>query len=193
MSDTLAVRVALPNDAFAFAKIYAPIVAETPISFEDVPPSPEEMRRRIVTTLERYPWLAALCDERVAGYAYAGKHRERACYRWSVDVSVYVAPRYHRRGVARALYTKLLEILQQQRFRHAYAGVGLPNDASVALHRALGFEDIGIYRRVGWKFDRWHDVMWLGRAVGADVDDATTPPEPISFSTLTPRMLGEER
>ncbi|HTU70145.1 MAG TPA: arsinothricin resistance N-acetyltransferase ArsN1 family B [Candidatus Baltobacteraceae bacterium] len=180
---SLIIRVARVDDAQAFAAIYAPIVAGTHASFENEPPNDAEMERRIRSTLEQTPWLAAECDGAIAGYAYAGRHRERAGYRWAVDVSVYLDERFRGRGIGRALYDRLLALLEQQGFRRAYAGVALPNDASVGLHRALGFEPIGIYRRVGWKAGRWYDVMWLGRDVGPDEGDAQ-PPEPIPFARL---------
>ena len=139
------------------------------------------MRARICGTLHWTPWLTATIADEVAGYAYASKHRDRAAYRWSVDVSAYVHERFRGRGVARALYERLFQILRGQGFRRAYAGIALPNDASVALHRAAGFELIGIYRRVGWKLGAWHDVAWYGRDLNPDANDLP-PAEPIPFS-----------
>ena len=145
------------------------------------------MERRVRTTLAYAPWLTASCGGEIAGYAYASHHRERAGYRWAVDVSVYVRPEFQRQGIGRKLYEELFPILERQRLRRAYAGIALPNDASVALHRALGFEEVGVYRRVGWKMGRWLDVVWLGRNIGPDHDDVVTPPEPIPFSELFAR------
>src|SRR4051812_12856474 len=110
------IRVANPSDAEAIAAIYAPIVRDTTISFEIEPPTQEEMARRIIKTLESYPWLVAAREGQVIGYAYAGKHRERAAYRWSADVSAYVAERARRSGAARALYERLIAILKAQGF-----------------------------------------------------------------------------
>jgi len=177
------IRVANPDDAAACAAIYAPICSSTHISFEEQAPSVDEMRARIAKTLAWTPWLTAVEDGAVVGYAYASRHRERPGYRWAVDVSVYLDERARGRGVGRALYEKLFALLEQQRFRRAYAGIALPNDASIAVHRALGFEPIGVYRRVGWKFDRWYDVAWFGRDIG-DGDDEPTPAEPIPFPRL---------
>ena len=178
------IRVATPDDAAAFAAIYAPIVTDTHISFEEQAPSVHEMRERIVATLKWTPWLAAIVDDEIAGYAYAGRHRERAGYRWSVDVSVYLDPGVRGRGVGRALYERLFLILEQQGFRNAYAGITLPNDASIGLHRALGFEPIGIYRRVGWKTGAWYDVAWFGHDLRAGGDDASPPGEPTPFPQI---------
>jgi L-amino acid N-acyltransferase YncA len=155
------VRVATLDDAAAVAAIYAPVVAETTISFEFVPPSAEEMRARIAATLERLPWLVSLdAGGRVDGYVYAGRHRERAAYQWAVDVSAYVREDARGTGVGKRLYGALFEALRKLGYCQAFAGIALPNAASVALHEAMGFAPLGVYRNVGFKFDRWHDVGW---------------------------------
>jgi phosphinothricin acetyltransferase len=154
------VRLAAAADARGVAAIYAPIVASTAISFEVDPPDAAEMERRIVGILPSLPWLVAEDDGDVIGYAYACKHRERAAYRWSVDVATYVDPRRHRRGVARALYRALLDIVRAQGYYAAHAGITLPNDASVGLHESLGFRPVGVYRAVGHKLGAWRDVGW---------------------------------
>lgn len=185
--DAVRVRVATPQDASAFAEIYAPYVTDSLVSFEEEPPSAQEMEKRIRTTLAYAPWLTATSAGKVAGYAYASHHRDRAGYRWAVDVSVYLRKEFQRQGIGRRLYEELFPILERQRFRRAYAGIALPNDASVALHRAVGFEEVGVYRRVGWKMGRWLDVVWLQRNIGPDHDDDVTPPEPIPFAELCDR------
>jgi phosphinothricin acetyltransferase len=161
--------------------IYAPFVSDSAASFETVAPDEAEIRRRIEAQRDRYPWLVFEADGAVVGYAYASAHRVRQAYQWSVDVSVYVDERFHRRGVGRALYLALFDLLRRQRFVNAYAGITLPNPASVGLHRSLGFEPIGVYRQVGFKFDRWHDVMWLHLRLR---DDASTPAEPLPIAQL---------
>jgi L-amino acid N-acyltransferase YncA len=178
----IAVRVALPDDAAAFVAIYGPFTERTAVSFEEEPPSVENMRERILATLEWTPWLAATNEGQVMGFAYAAKHRERASYRWTVDVSAYVHEGFRGRGVGRSLYTHLFHILRGQRFRRACAGITLPNEASIALHRAFGFEQIGVYQSVGWKLGAGHDVAWFGRDLSGD-DDPQAPVEPIPFSS----------
>ena len=155
-----AVRLATEHDAGEIAAIYAPTVRDTIISFEIEPPAPDEMRRRIESTLERFPWLVCERRGRIAGYAYAGAHGSRAAYQWSVDVSAYVHEGERRMGVGRALYTSLFSVLALQGFYNAYAGISLPNPASVGLHEAVGFRPVGIYRGVGYKLGAWHDVGW---------------------------------
>lgn len=161
------VRTARPDDAGAVHAIYAPVVEHTAISFEEGAPSVDEVRARIAATLAArpiaYPYLVAEDDAGVLGYAYAGPHRARAAYRWSADVSVYVADRARRRGVGRALYGALLPALAAQGVHAAFAGIALPNPESVGLHESLGFSLVGVYREVGYKFGRWHDVGWWQR------------------------------
>jgi L-amino acid N-acyltransferase YncA len=156
----LDIRLVTGPDAAGIAEIYAPIVASTAISFEIEPPDERETRRRIEETLPRYPWLVCEQDGRVVGYAYATRHRTRAAYQWSVDMSVYVHPDLQRRGIGRGLYLSLIEILKAQGYFRAYAGIALPNPGSVGLHESVGFQSIGVYRNVGFKLGAWHDVGW---------------------------------
>ena len=161
----VSVRQAAVGDAAAIAAIYRPIVETTTISFEEVAPGEAEMARRILGVTKAYPWLVAQCGANVIGYAYASRHRERPCYRYSVDVSVYVAENARRHGVARTLYAGLFEILTADGFHRAFAGITLPNDASIELHRSHGFEPVGVYQEVGRKFGRWLDVSWWQKAL----------------------------
>ena len=112
------------------------------------------------------------------GYAYASRHRERAAYQWSVDVSVYVRADAHRRGIGRALYTALLRIVTAQGFYGAYAGITLPNASSVGLHEAMGFRAVGVYRAVGYKLGAWHDVGWWD--LDARCTPGVAPPPPLA-------------
>jgi L-amino acid N-acyltransferase YncA len=155
------IRVATVADAAAIAAIYAPVVANTSISFELTPPSPSEMRERIAKTLPSLPWLVSEdAHGRIEGYAYASRHRERLAYQWSVDVTAYVREDARGTGVGRRLYQALLAELTALGYCQAFAGIALPNAASIALHESMGFEPIGIYRRVGFKLGAWHDVGW---------------------------------
>ena len=164
------------RDAGRCAEIYRPYVLDTVISFEDEPPDEAEIRRRIEDISTRFPWLVAESDGEVVGYAYASPHRDRAAYRWAVDVAVYVSPGHHRRGVGRALYEELCERLTVQNYRIACAGIALPNPASIALHETLGFELVGVYRQIGWKQGAWHDVAWYQLALaGADAEPPAEP------------------
>jgi phosphinothricin acetyltransferase len=185
---TLHIRAAEERDAETVAAIYAPAVADRATSFELTPPDAEEMRRRIATVLQRFPWLVCESSKTVLGYVYATAHRERAAYRWSVDVAAYVSADVQRRGIARALYSGLFEILSLQGYRNAYAGITLPNPASVAMHEATGFQRVGIYHHVGYKFGKWHDVAWFERPLAEHVLE---PQEPVAFPTVA--TTGEAR
>jgi L-amino acid N-acyltransferase YncA len=145
------------TDAAACASIYEPFVSHSAISFEVGAPDAAEMARRIETA---HAWLVAEDAGQLIGFAYAGSHRARAAYRWATEVSVYVDPRHQRRGIGRALYGELLPWLARHGLQVALAGITLPNPGSVALHEAIGFQPVGVYRRIGWKADAWHDVGW---------------------------------
>lgn len=170
-------RLAKQHDAEAVRAIYAPVVESSAISFETEPPTVEEMARRIADIGATYPFLVT-----DGGYAYASQHRSRAAYRFSVDVSVYLAEHARGRGLGRALYERLFAILAAQGFVSAYAGVALPNPASVGLHKAVGFTEVGVYRGVGFKFGAWHDVLWLERALRPRDRD---PQEPIAVRDVS--------
>jgi L-amino acid N-acyltransferase YncA len=154
------IRLATPSDARAVAEIYGPIVRSTAISFETEVPSEAEMERRIVSTLSYAPWLIWEEDGDVAGYVYASRHRDRTAYQWSVDVTAYTHENHKRKGIGRALYWALFDLLRLQKFYRAHAGITLPNAASVGLHESLGFRFIGVYPAVGFKLGAWHDVGW---------------------------------
>jgi L-amino acid N-acyltransferase YncA len=167
------------RDAAACAAIYAPYVVGAATSFEEAAPHAAAMGARIERTAATHPWLVAEdVSRRVLGYAYASQHRERAAYRWACDVAVYVASGAQRQGVGRALYAALFERLRAQRFHVACAGITLPNDASVALHQALGFEPVGVYRAIGFKAGAWRDVGWWQLRLQPG-DDEASPPEPL--------------
>jgi L-amino acid N-acyltransferase YncA len=154
------IRLATPADGEAAASIYESIVRETAISFELVPPTGAEMSTRIGTVMEKHAWLVAEQAGAVVGYIYAGKHRDPGAYAWSTNTSVYLREDARGKGVGRALYRALFRILKAQNYRMAYAGIALPNAASVGLHEAVGFKPLGVYSQVGFKFGRWHDVGW---------------------------------
>ncbi|MFI9812709.1 GNAT family N-acetyltransferase [Saccharothrix variisporea] len=170
------VRDASELDAGACAAIYAPYVTGTAITFECVPPTPTEMAGRIANALRTHAWVVLEDDDgRVVGYAYGGPFKAREAYRWSCEVSVYLEPGLRRTGGGRALYEALFERLAARGYRTAAAGMTLPNDASVGLHRALGFEPVGVYRRIGWKNGAWHDVAWTQREIATGDDPPVEP------------------
>jgi L-amino acid N-acyltransferase YncA len=171
MSERL-VREASEADAAACAAIYAPYVTGTAISFEEEPPSPAEMAGRIAAASRTHAWLVLEQEGRVVGYAYGAPFHHRPAYRWSSEVSVYLDPDHTGLGGGRALYEVLLARLAGRGVRTAVAGMTLPNEASVGLHRAMGFEPVGTFHRIGFKHGRWHDVAWVRRAL----DEGPDPP-----------------
>ncbi len=157
------IRMVEEADVPTICDIYAPAVLENATSFELELPSEAEMARRVENTLASHPWFVFERDDRVEGYAYGSRFRVRAAYRWSCEVSVYVAEAAQGRGLGKRLYEALFVFLRAQGYRQAYAGITLPNDASVALHERVGFESVGVFRDVGFKFGSWHDVGWWQR------------------------------
>lgn len=156
----MGIRLATIDDTKQILEIYTPYVEATSISFETIVPSIEEMETRIKHTLENNPWIVFEEDKCILGYAYASKHRERAAYKWAVDASIYVRQDCREKGIGKALYTALISILKLQEYCNVYAGICLPNEASVGIHEYFGFKKIAQYNKVGNKFNKWHDVGW---------------------------------
>ena len=157
------IRPATVQDAGRCAEIYAPFVTDSWISFETTPPDEAEMSRRIEQALASYIWLIAEVEGDVAGYAYGSRHRSRQAYQSSCDVAVYVDAQLIGKGIGSALYESLLPTLKAKKFHAAFAGIALPNEASIGLHQSQGFASIGTYREVGWKMGAWRDVLWMQR------------------------------
>ncbi len=174
-------REATEDDAPEVAGIYAPYCLSTPISFEIEAPTVEVIRERIAKVLPLYPWLVAEVDGRVVGYAYASRHHERAAYRWGVDVGIYLDGACRRRGFGRSLYSALLSLIASQGYYTAYAGITLPNEASVGLHQVMGFIPVGVYHNAGYKLGAWHDVMWMEKTIQAP---RLEPAEPIAAAQM---------
>ncbi|HWJ69698.1 MAG TPA: arsinothricin resistance N-acetyltransferase ArsN1 family B [Sphingobium sp.] len=156
-------RPAIPSDAARCADIYRPFVTDNWVSFETQAPDSREMARRIACYGDSHAWLVAQEDGAVLGYAYGSPHRDRAAYATSVDVAIYVDPAHARRGIGRALYADFLPRLAAKGAHAAFAGIALPNPGSIALHEAMGFALLGLYREVGWKMGSWRDVGWWQR------------------------------
>lgn len=150
----------MESDADQIADIYRPFVTDTTVSFEEVPPSADEMRGRIASA---HLWLVDVVEGRVQGYAYATAHRSRHAYRFTTETSIYVPTHLHRSGIGRPLYQALLDQLTELGLATAVAGITLPNEASVRFHEAMGFTEVGVFPQVGFKFGQWHDTIWMAR------------------------------
>ncbi|MEM7230236.1 MAG: N-acetyltransferase family protein [Planctomycetota bacterium] len=170
------IRRASADDLDAMLALSNWYAEHTAANFAVEPESEQDWQRAFEASHEHYPWLIAEDDDHdVFGFAKASPYAGRCAYRWSAEITVYLRDGLTGRGVGTALYDMLFAVLRAQGFRTVTAGITLPNDASVALHRRYGLEQIGVRSRIGWKFDRWHDVsLWQGK-----ISDDEGPPTPI--------------
>ena len=174
MNNDLHIRMATPDDAAACLDLYTPFVHNTAVTSELEPPSLDEFARRIRTTIERYPYLVAVLDGRVVGYAYARPFKSRAGYAGSVEVSVYVNPAVHKHGVGRALYSELDARLARQGVTNLYAYVACAQvegdpyltDASMCFHKRMGYKQVGLLHGCVRKFGRAYDVAFMEKLLG---------------------------
>ena len=171
----VAIRPAIRADVAAVARIYAHAVEHGTASFELTPPDEAEMARRFnELTAQGFPYLVAVIDETVVGYAYAAPYRARPAYRFTVENSVYIAHDSHRRGAGKALLEALIEACTDKGFRLMVAVIGDSNQAaSIGLHEAAGFKHAGVFENIGYKFDRWLDTVLMQRPLGPG---ASKPP-----------------
>lgn len=177
----LTVRTATPQDASALLEIYAPYVENTLITFEYDVPSPDEFRQRIISTLERYPYLVAQEGESLLGYAYASAFHKRAAYSWSAETSIYVKEDCHHKGVGRILYSALEETLARQHVCNLCACISYPNPESIAFHESFGYHMAAHFTASGFKAGKWQDMVWMEK----ELCFHKIPPEPfIPFSQL---------
>lgn len=181
MKNNFEIRLINKTDAQAVLDIYKYYVDHTIISFEYEAPTLEAYIDRIITNTEKYPWLVCLCDNNVIGFAYGSTHRYRTAYQWSPESTIYLSPDFHTKGLGRILYTTLFSLLRLQGYFNVFAGVGLPNEKSVGFHKALGFEEIGIFKNVGYKLDNWHDTQWFQLKLN---DHIRNPPAPMILEEL---------
>lgn len=163
------IRLARKEDAPALVAIYAPYVENTAITFEYEVPSVEEFSGRIEKTMEKYPYLVAEEDGEIMGYAYGSTYYGRSAYDWAVELSVYLAQDARGRGIGSQLYEKLEQILEQQGYIHFLACIALPNEASLSLHQKRGYEQVSHFPKIGYKFDCWHDIVWLQKSLDKPV------------------------
>jgi L-amino acid N-acyltransferase YncA len=170
------IRPAQPRDVAAITEIYDEAVRYGTASFEIDPPDADEMRRRYeALRAGGYPFLVAELGAAIAGYAYAGPHRARPAYRWSIEDSIYIVRQSQRRGLGRALLERLIIDAEEGGFRQMIAVIGdSANAASIELHRAAGFRMVGTFDNVGFKFGRWLDSVLMQRPLGQGA--ATNPP-----------------
>ncbi len=175
----LRLRLASEDDAESVLAIYGPVCESSASTFEFAPPSVEDVRERIRFVLTKWVWIIAEQNEKVIGYAYGGEHRKRAAYQWSVELSIFLDSTSRNQGLGKTMIKALLEILKLQGYVTAFAGTTLPNAGSQGLVNKLGFEEIGVFRNIGYKFDTWHDVGWYQKQIQKP-EANQSPPRPLS-------------
>lgn len=180
------IRIANTRDAAGILAIYSPYVESTSFTFETEVPSLPAFAERIDMYLQNWPWLVCEIEGVIAGYAYAGRHRERTAYQWCVESSIYIHHDFQKRGIARALYSALFEILITQGFRTVYAVINLPNDKSVRFHEGFGFKWFATYEKVGYKLGQWKNVGWWQLSINEYGDE---PEAPVKFIELNKDFL----
>lgn len=160
------IRFATPDDASSLLAIYTPYVTDTAITFELTPPTLSDFTQRIATISADFPYLVAEdTDGTVLGYAYASPYKSRSAYDWTVELSIYVNQTARHQGIGRALYDALEDQLIQRGFVNFLACISLPNDSSISFHQKRGYEQVAHFKQVGYKFDRWHDIIWMQKRV----------------------------
>lgn len=180
------VRLAKKEDAEDFIEIYSPNILNTAVSFETEIPSVEEFEKRIEKCLQKFPWIVCRIDGKIAGYVYASSHRDREAYQWSCECSVYVHESFQGKKIGKELYRLLFDILKHQQFRNVYAGITLPNIASVKLHEKCGFKHFAAYENAGYKFGEWHSVGWWKLQIN---DYGLNPSPPLKMPEIHPDFL----
>ncbi len=179
MQSDITIRIARESDKEELLAIYAPYVSETAITFEYTVPTHEEFRDRIRKTLAKYPYLVAVQDAEILGYAYASEFKNRAAYDWAVETTIYVKQDSRKSGVGKKLYQALEEVLKQQHICNLYACIAYPNPGSIGFHERLGYQTIGHFSKCGYKFETWYDMIWMEKMI-AEHDQHPEPFKPIT-------------
>jgi L-amino acid N-acyltransferase YncA len=181
MKDTFNIRLVEDGDYAGMLAVYAPSVINTPITFEYEVPSLEDYTERIKKIASHYPCLVCLHNGEIAGYAYGSVHRVKIAYQWSTESTIYVADKFHGTGIARALYHSLLSVLELQGFVNVYAGVTIPNAKSERFHLAMGFAEIGVFEKIGYKLGKWHDLKFFEMYL---MEHSANPVPPVSIGEV---------
>ena len=165
----ITIRPANLADAQAIQAIYAPYVEKTAITFEYEVPSVQEFEKRISNTIERYPYLVAEEDGQVLGQAYASTYYARTAYDWTTELSIYLNEDARGRGLGSQLYGALEEELEKRGFLRFLACIAVPNEASIAMHEKRGYIQVAHFPKVGYKFEQWHDIVWMQKTIDGPV------------------------
>jgi phosphinothricin acetyltransferase len=155
------IRLAEEKDVKGILEIYTPFILDTTVTFEESVPDEASFWQRMQDIMEALPFLVCEIDGRIAGYAYASGYRNRASYRWTREVSVYIHPDFYRRKVGYALYTSLNEMVRYQGVANLLAIITMPNESSVAFHEHVGYKKCAEFSKVGYKMNQWLNVGWF--------------------------------
>ena len=158
------------SDAATIRAIYQPYVTETSITFEVDVPNVQEFEERITQTLAHFPYLVAEEEGIVVGYAYASTYYARAAYDWTTELSIYVAKEAHGQGIGSALYTALEEELEARGYLRFLACIAVPNEASISMHKKRGYVQVAHFPKIGYKFNKWHDIVWMQKTIEGSVN-----------------------
>lgn len=175
----MTIHSAVPADAPRLLEIYSYYVEKTAITFEYDVPSVEEFESRIRNTLKKYPYIVIEKDDRIIGYAYAGTFINRAAYDYSAEVSIYVDIDYHGHGAGRLLYESIESALKDMNITNLYACIGVPAERedeyltfnSMNFHKHMGYDPVGRFKKCGYKFNRWYDMVWMEKIIGQHISD----------------------
>ena len=183
------IRVASLEDADSIQKIYAPYVKNTTITFEYDIPSVEEMISRMESTLHTYPYIVAIENDHIIGYAYASTFKGRTAYDWSCELSIYIDERKQHLGIGKKLYECLFELLKLMNIQAVFACITYPNEKSENFHKKFGFETVAHFHQCGFKFNQWHDVIWMEKRIGNDQYPASLIPFSVKGISVIPCTL----
>jgi len=171
-------RVATPDDAAVLLDIYSYYVEKTSITFEWEVPSVQEFRSRIEKTLQKFPYIVVICDNKIVGYAYASPFKTRAAYEWAIETSIYVHKDYCHKGIGKQLLLKLEELLTKQNILNSNACIAYPEiedeyltKNSVLFHEKMGYKLVGEFHKCGYKFNRWYNMVWMEKMLGEHTEN----------------------
>lgn len=188
MNTDVLIRMAEESDAEEILKIYSPYITDTAITFEYDIPSLEEFKGRIKKTLKMYPYIVALDDNCIVGYAYASAFKERAAYNWSVETTIYMKQECKGKGLGKKLYLALEDILRRQNIINLNACIAYTftddvhlSNSSSAFHEHFGFKKVAHFSKCGYKFGTWYDMIWMEKMIG---EHPETPDQVIPISDI---------
>ncbi len=171
MASQIMIRPVTIQDADKLLAIYAPYVQETAVTFEYEVPSLHEFKARITDITSRYPYLAAVSEDKVIGYTYASVFHKRAAYDWSVETSIYMDMNYQGCGIGTLLYQALEKILKAQNVCNLCACIAYPNPESIGFHTHMGFQTVAHFHKSGYKFGTWYDMIWMEKFINDHASD----------------------